>query len=205
MKGYSRIPIIYQQQDTHKERKFGLRPPEVLRAIVDRMKAVDWLVKHCALTFDDNWPTASQDIVIQSRGRRWYNEIKKQGKRFVIQGCTSIDKQTGRIGITIYRPGFDNEYVLAEEIYHVVFGIIRRAKPAMFQAIQRWHKNRLNNGIDPTVCLDEAFSKSMALEESGISTSLPRRLIKQVQRMFSPFCRIPDSVMGKIKSNWSLT
>jgi hypothetical protein len=171
MKGYPRIPIIYQQQDTHKERKSGLLPPEALRALVERMKTVDWLVKYCMLAFDDNWPAASQDIAIQSRGRRWYDEIKEQGKRFVIQGCTSIDKQTGRIGITIYQPGFDNERVLAEEIYHVVFGIIRKANPTMFQAIQRWHKNSLKKGIDPTVCLDEAFSKSMALEESGISTS----------------------------------
>jgi len=204
MKGYPQIPIIYQQQDTHKERKFGLRPPEALRVLVERMKRVDWLVKHCMLAFDDNWPIASQDIAIQSRGRRWYDEIKKRGKRFVIQGCTSIDKQTGRIGITIYRPGFDNERVLAEEIYHVVFGIIRKAKPTTHQATQRWYKNCLKKGIDPTVCLDEVFSKSMALEESGIATSLPHRLIKQAQRMFSPSCRIPDSVMQNVKANWSL-
>ncbi len=204
MKGYPRMPIIYQQQDTHKERKFGLRPPEALGDLVERMKVVGWLVKHCMLAFDDNWPVASQDIAIQSRGRRWYDEIKERGKRFVIQGCTSIDKQTGRIGITIYRPGFDNERVLAEEIYHVVFGIIRKTKPTTYQATQRWHKNSLKNGMDPTVCLDEAFSKLMAIEESGIATGLPHRLIKQAQRMFSPSCRIPDPVMEKVKTSWSL-
>ena len=204
MKGYPRIPIIYQQQDTHEERKFGLRPPEALRVLVERMKGVDWLVKHCMLAFDDNWPTASQDIAIQSRGRNWYDEIKERDKRFVIQGCTSIDKQTGRIGITIYRPGFDNERVLAEEIYHVVFGIIRKAKPTTYQATQRWHKNRLKKGTDPTVCLDEAFSKSMALEESGKGTDLPPGVVRHARRLFSPACRIPASVMQNVKANWSL-
>jgi hypothetical protein len=114
----------------------------------------------------------------------------------------SIDKQTGRIGITIYRPGFGDECVLAEEIYHVVFGVIRKAYPTMHRATQRWHKNHLKKGADPTVCLDEAFSKSMALEDSGIATSLPRTLVKRAQRMFSPSCKVPDSVMEKVKSNW---
>lgn len=168
------------------------------------MKSVDWLVKHCLLAFDDNWPAASQDIAVKSRGRCWCDEIKARGKRFVIQGCTSIDKETGRIGITIYRPGFDNERVLAEEIYHIVFGIIREAQLTTYQAIQRWHKNCLKKGMDPTVCLDEAFSKSMALDESGIATSLSRRLVREAQRMFSSSCRIPDSVMEKVKTSWSL-
>ena len=198
------MPIIFPQQDTHKERKSGLRPPEALRALVERMKGVDWLVRHCMLAFDDNWPAASKDIAIKSRGQRWYEEIKERGKRFVIQGCTSIDRETGRIGITIYRPGFDNERVLAEEIYHVVFGIIRNAQPTTHQVTQRWHENRLMKGMDPTVCLDEAFSKSMALEETGIATSLPRRLVREAQRMFSASCRVPDSVMEKVKTSWSL-
>ena len=49
IKGSTRMPIIYQQQDTHKERKFGLRPPEALRVLVERMKEVGRLVKHCML------------------------------------------------------------------------------------------------------------------------------------------------------------
>ena len=204
MREHPRLPIIYPPQDTHKERRFGLRPPEALTGLVERMKRVDWLVRHGLLAFDDNRPAASQEIAIQSRGRRWYDEIRERGKRFVIQGCTAIDNQTGRIGITIYRPGFDNERVLAEEIYHVVFGILRKAKPSMHQAMRRWHENRLKKGTDPTVCLDEAFSKSMALEESGIATGLPRCLLRQAQRLFSPACRIPDSVMEQVKASWSL-
>ena len=201
---YPQMPIIYQKQDTHRERRFGLRPPEALRGLVERMTRVQWLVRHCLLAFDDNRPAASQDIAMQSRGRRWCDEISKQGKRFVIQGCTSIDKDTGRIGITIYRPGFDDECVLAEEIYHIVFGIIRKADPKTHQATERWDKNRLKNGADPTVCLDEAFSKSMALEESGVATSLPRTLVKSTQQMFSPAHRISDSVMDKVKAGWSM-
>ena len=205
MQEHPQMPIIFPQQDTHKERKSGLRPPEALRGLVERMKSVGWLVKHCVLAFDDNWPAASKDIAIKSRGQRWYEEIKERGKRFVIQGCTSIDRETGRIGITIYRPGFDNERVLAEEIYHVVFGIIREAQPTTHQATQRWHKNRLKKGMDPTVCLDEAFSKSMALEESGIATSLPRSLVNHAQRIFSPAHKMPASIMEDVKTSWSLT
>ena len=70
-----RMPIVYQQQDTHEERKYGLRPPETLRELTERMKGVDWLAKHCILSFDDDWPTASADIAIRSRGRQWYEEI----------------------------------------------------------------------------------------------------------------------------------
>ncbi|MFC1633957.1 hypothetical protein ACFL5Z_03880 [Planctomycetota bacterium] len=204
IKEHPRMPIIYQKQDTHQERKFGLRPPEALRGLVERMKGVGWLVQYCLLAFDDNWPAASPDIAIQSRGQRWYEEIKERGNRFVIQGCTSIDKQTGRIGITIYRPGFDNERVLAEEIYHVVFGMIRAADLTTHRAAQRWYQSRLKSGTDPTVCLDEAFSKSMALEESGVTTSLPRRLVQRAQRMFSPAGRIPASVMDTIKASWAM-
>ena len=48
--------IIYQQQDTHEERKYGLRPPESMRELVERMKGIGWFAKHCMLAFDDNWP-----------------------------------------------------------------------------------------------------------------------------------------------------
>jgi hypothetical protein len=200
----ARMPIIYQQQDTHKERKFGLRPPEALRDLVERMKGVGWLVHHCLLAFDDNWPSASQEIAVKSRGRRWCDDIKKRGRRFVIQGCTWVDKDAGRIRITIYRPGFGNEKVLAEEAYHVVFGIIREADPTAHRATQRWYKSRLKSGADPTACLDEAFSKSMALEDSGVATSLPRSLVKRAQQVFSPAGRIPASVMDKVKTSWSM-
>jgi len=201
---YPRMPIIYQQQDTHQERKSGLRPPEALRGLVERMKSIGWLVKHCLLAFDYNWPAASQDIAVKSRGRRWCQEIKKRGKRFVIQGCALVDKDAGRIRITIYRPGFGDERVLAEEIYHIVFGMIRKADPTTHRAMQRWYQSRLKNGADPTVCMDEAFSKSMALEESGVTTSLPRRLVQRAQWMFSPAGKIPASVMDTVKASWSM-
>ena len=58
LKGSPQMPIVYQQQDTHQELKFGLRPPEALRGLVERMKEVGWLVRHCLLLFDDNWPMA---------------------------------------------------------------------------------------------------------------------------------------------------
>ena len=155
------------------------------------------------LAFDDHWPTASQDIAIKSRGRQWYEEVKERGKRFVIEGRTSVNKDTGRIGITIYRPGFTNACVLAEEIYHVVFGIIRESNPKIHQAMKRWYQSSIRNGRDPTVCLDEAFSKSIAMVESGVTTSLPRNVVKQAREIFSSANSIPDAIMEQVKANWS--
>jgi len=171
-----------------------------LRELVERMKGVHWLTKHCKLAFDDDWPAASPDIAIQSRGNRWYEKQSEHGKRFVIQGCTSIDKDTGRIGITIYRSGFDNDQVLAEEVYHIVFGILRHTHPETYQATQRWYERNLNSGADPTVSLDEVFSKSMGLEESGVTTDLPRRVVKHARSIFSSDGKVPDSIMEKVKT-----
>ncbi len=148
----------------------------------------------------DNPRRVDEVIAIRSRGRQWYEEISNRGKRFVIQGCTSIDKDTGRIGITIYRPGFDNEQVLAEEVYHVVFGILRQAHPKSYQAAQRWYESNLKKGADPTVSLDEAFSKSMRMEETGVTTGLPRRVARQARSIFSSDGKVPDSVMERVKA-----
>ena len=204
MRERPRMPIVYQQQDTHEERKFGLRPPEAMRELVERMKGINWIVEHCILVFDDHWPAASPFIAIQSRGRRWYKEISDRGQRFVIQGCTLIDKDAGRIRITIYRPGFGEPRVLAEEIYHVVFRIARKVNRKMHEAIQRWHKGRLKNGGDPTVCLDEAFSKAMALEESGVATDLPRSTVKDAKKTCSVTSSVSDTLMEGVKANWSM-
>ena len=57
---------------------------EPLRPLVKRMQRIDWVIENCILVFDDNSPAASQSIAMQSRGEKWYTEIKKQGKRPVI-------------------------------------------------------------------------------------------------------------------------
>jgi hypothetical protein len=184
MAGRPQLPIVYQQQDTHEERKYGLRPPEALRGFVDRMKRTDWLARHCLLMFDDNSPDATRAMAIQSNGETWTREKKSAGKRFVVRGRTSIHKDTGRIGITIYRPGFDEPGVLAEEIYHVVFGVMRETSPATYKAAERWYQRSLNSGADPTISLDEAFSKAMGLEEVGKASGLPPGVVKHARSLF---------------------
>ena len=89
-----RMPVVGQSTET-----------ESLKPIVERMQKVDWLVENCMLVFDRNCPVALPDIAIQSHGEKWYAEIKKQGKRPVVKGTTSIDQDTGRIRITIYGQG----------------------------------------------------------------------------------------------------
>ncbi len=193
MDGHPRMPVIGQSMQT-----------EPLAPMIERMQKTDWLVGNTILVLDDNSPVASIDIAVQSRGEKWYTELKKQGKRAVIRGSASIDRDTGRIKITLYNQGFDSKCVLAEEIYHIGFKIIRHSEQQALDAIQRWYEHQLQNGDDPTFSVADMFSTKMALEESGIATSLPRSLVKHAQRVFSPTSTIPASVMEKVKANWSL-
>jgi hypothetical protein len=173
---------------------------EPLKPLVKRMQRVDWVVENCILVFDDNSPAASDKIAAQSRGEKWCAEIKKQGKRLVIQGSASIDVDTDRIKITVYGPGFVQRWVLAEEVYHIVFEIIRHASPKTFASIKKWYANRLNHGLDHTLYIHEAFADLMVQEEdSPGTTDLPRHVVKYAQRVFSTNNTVPDSALERIK------
>lgn len=193
MDEHPRMPVIGRSGQT-----------EALKPMVDRMQKVGWLTENVILVFDDNSPSASQEIASQSRGISWYEQIRQQGKRPVILGAASIDKDTGRIKITIYNQGFDNEQVLAEEIYHIAYKVIRYAKPKAFEAIQRWYQGQLKRGSDPTFSLADMFCCKMALEESGITTGLPRSVVRQAQNIFSPTSVIPNCLMQEVKATWSI-
>jgi hypothetical protein len=189
MNGHPRMPVIGQSTKT-----------EPLEPLVMRMQRVDWVVENCILVFDDNAPVASQDVTIQSRGEKWYAEIKKQGKRPTIQGCASIDNDTGRIRITVYGQGFSQSRVLTEEVYHIVFEIIRHASPRTFESIKKWYSDRLSKGLDPTWHIHEAFAELMVQEEEFPgSTDLPRHAVKYARRAFSHNNTVPDSAIEKIK------
>jgi len=192
MDGNPRMPVIGQSTQT-----------ESLASIIERMQGVNWLARNTMLVLDDNSPAASADIAIESRGQKWYAELKKHNKRPVIYGSASLDRNTGRIRITVYNQGFESKCVLAEEIYHIGFKIIRHSKPQALQAIQKWYENQLRNGADTTFSMPDMFATKMALEESGIATSLPPGIVRHARLLFSPAARIPDSVMEKVKTNWS--
>jgi len=190
MNEHPRMPVIGQSTKT-----------EPLEPLVKRMQRVDWVVENCILVFDDIAPVASQNVAIQSRGEKWYAEIKKQGKRPIIQGCASIDRDTGRIKITVYGQGFCQSRVLTEEVYHVVFEIIRHASPRTFESIKKWYSNRLKHGLDPTWHIHEAFADLMVQEEEFPgSTDLPRHAVKYARRAFSTNNTVPDSTIEKIKA-----
>lgn len=196
------IPILYQKQDLRDEWKYGLRVPTGLEKTVDKIKKVDWLTKDAMLVFDDNSPTATRQLAIQSNGRDWTDQQEKQSKRYRIQGSTSIDKDTGRFRVDIYRPGFDNKSVLTEEIYHIVYGIIRQANPTIYRSTQQWHNKQLKNGADPTCTTEEAFASEMASEEMGVHTSLPRNVVEYAKKVFSDKSSVDDSVIEEVKANW---
>ena len=190
MNEHPRMPVIGQSTKA-----------EPLKPLMKRMQRVDWVIENCMLIFDDNSPSASQDVAVQSRGEKWCAEIKKQGKRPVIQGSASIDNDTGRIRITVYGPGFNQKRVLAEEVYHIVFEIIRHASPKTFASIRKWYANRLNHRLDPTLYLHEAFADLMVQEEeSSGSTDLPRHVVNYAQRVFSAKNTVPSSAIERIKA-----
>ena len=70
----------------------------------------------------------------------------------------------------------------------------------MHHAMQRWYMDELKNGMDATVCMDEAFSQRMALEESGVATGLPSNVVKHARRIFLEGSDVSDDVMEKIKA-----
>jgi len=172
---------------------------ETLEPMIKQMQKIDWLVENCMLVLDKNSPSASQDVAVQSRGEKWYTEIKRQGKRAVICGSASIDKNTGRIKITIYDQGFNESRVLTEEVYHIIFEIIRQASPKTFASIKKWYLNRLENGLDPTWLIHEAFAELMVQEtQLPGSTDLPRNVVNYAQRVFSDRNIVPKWVMKKV-------
>ena len=173
--------------------------------VIDRMQNVDWLAKNCMVVLDESTPRAAPDIAVESRGMRWYGEIKKQGKSAVIYGCTSIDGDSGRIRIDIFKPAFGNTRTLLEEVYHLVYRLIGITRPTHAGQIQRWYTNRLNSGADPTLNEDEAFALAMVQEESKPdSTDLPRGVVQFGHKLFSHAGRIPDLAIGRISHTKAL-
>ncbi len=190
MDAKSRMPVIGQSDET-----------EPLMPTIARMQKVDWLADVCMVVFDDNSPTALPEIAIQSKGKEWYAEIKKQGNRPIIKGATSIDQETGRIRITIFDQGFREKRVLIEEVYHIIFEIIRHQNLKAFETIRKWYSSRLQEGLDPTWHIPEAFAEQMVREEEFPgSTDLPRSIVKHAQKAFSPAHNVSELILEKILS-----
>jgi len=177
----------------------SLNGTEPLDLTIRKMQKIDWLVENCMLVVDRNSPSACRGIAVQSRGENWYTEIKQQGKRAVICGSASIDKDTGKIRITIYEQGLAGNRVLCEEIFHIIFEIIRHTSPKIFTLIEKWFLNRLKNGLDPTWQMYEAFAELMVREaQSTGSTDLPRRVVSYARNIFSNNKTVPARTMKKI-------
>jgi len=158
---------------------------EPLEPILGQMQRVDWVVDNCIVVLDENSPVASKEVAIHSRGEKWFAEIKKQGKRPVVRGSTSIDKDTGRIRITVYGQGFGESRVLTEEVYHIVYEIIRHASPKTFASIKKWHTNRLKHGL-------------VQEKKAPESTDLPRNVVNYAQRVFSDRNVVPKLAIEKV-------
>ena len=187
-----RMPVVCPSDDA-----------ESLAPLIQKMQKVDWLVGHVMVVFDEDTPLASRDIAIQSRGTAWYEQAMSHDRHPVICGCAHMDLDTRRIRITIYKPGFQTRQVLAEEIYHIGFKILCYESPRLFAAIRRWHRSQLAKGCDSTLSLADRFASMMALEETGVRTSLPSEVVRSARRLLAPTSQVPGSVMHKLITHWS--
>jgi len=149
--------------------------------LVNRMRKVNWLARNCMVVLDDHIPIANSDIAVQSRGQVWHGEIKRQGKNVSIYGSTAIDKDSKRILITLFEPAFNSSAVLAEEVYHMVYRIIGNTRSSIAKQIQRWYGKKVKSGL--------------AIEDvARFKSDLPASVLHHAKKLFSPSCRVPDSV-----------
>lgn len=176
---------------------------ESLSPLIARMQRVDWLRQNVILVFDHHSLAAPEDIAIQSRGRIWYEKIRADNRRPLIMGSASMDKDTGRILITLYSSAFGDRQVLAEELHHIGLKVIWYTRPVAFRAICRWYQRQLQDGGDPTFSMPDMFAHNMGLEESCITTTLPRTVVQSAKSLLAPSNRLSPSVMEQVKANWS--
>lgn len=186
MAEHPRLPVIGKSTET-------------LEPMLRKMQNINWMVDNCIVVLDENSPEALKNMAVKSRGEKWYAETKKQGNRPVVCGSTSIDKDTNRVRITLYGQDSNKERVLTEEIYHIVYEIIRHTNPKTFGLMKKWYCNQLKAGFDPTWHMHEAFAELMVREtELPESTGLPRRVVNYAQKVFSPAYKVPSSIMEEI-------
>lgn len=196
------LPVVYPKQGLRQEWKYGLRPPKGLEATVEKIKKVDWMVRDTMLVFDDNAPTAPRDVTATGdRDTRASVSIQPY-TRYVMEAATSVDNDTGRLRIAVYRPGFGQKRVLANEVYHIVLAILRESQSDTYQAVQHWYTKRVGQGIGSKQTIEQAFADEMGLEETGVRGSLPRHIVKNARRIFSENAAVSAETVAKVKNNW---
>jgi len=192
MVAHPRMPVVCQSPDT-----------APLVPLLQQMQKVGWLVRSVMVVFDDDSPLAHPDIAVQSRGAAWYAQARSQAKHLVVCGCACVDRDASRIRITIYRPGFGTRRVIMEEIYHIGLKILFYQRRRLFGVIRRWYQDQLARGQDPTISLPDMFASTMALEETGVNTSLPSCAVNSARSLLCPTAHVPVSIMQKVMLHWS--
>jgi len=196
------LPIIYPTQGIHQEWKHGLRPPKGLEAMVEKAKGVDWMVRDTMLVFDDNTP------IVPTNGAGALNRYERAEtplqphRRCVVEGTTFVDNDTDRLRIAIYRPGFGQQRVLANEVYRIVLAILGQAQSPTYHAVQSWYTKRVGQGLESEQAMEQAFAHEMGLEETGVRGSLPRSVVKRAQDIFSRNASVSAETMTKVKECW---
>jgi len=202
LRNHSTLPIVYHRQNVHHEWKYGLQPPKDLATIVEKIKGVDWMVRDTMLTFDDNTPTVPLGVTATPYSNDRAGTSPHPYERHVLEGATSVDKTTGRLRMTVYRPGFGQKRVLASEVYRIVLAILGEAQPSTYKTVQRWHAKRMGQGIGTEQTVEQAFVDEMGLEENGVRGSLPRGVVRNAKHIFSRNAVVSPETMAKVKDNW---
>jgi hypothetical protein len=196
------LPIVYPKQGLHQEWKYGLRAPKGLETMVEKIKKVDWMVRDTMLVFDDNTPTAPADVAATGDRDTRAGISLQPYTRYVMEAATSVDNDTGRLRIAVYRPGFSQARVLAKEVYHIVLAILQESKSDTYQAVQHWYTKRVGQGIGSEQTIEQAFADEMGLEETGARSSLSRGVVKNARHIFSKNAAVLPETMSKVKDNW---
>jgi hypothetical protein len=188
-----------------KEAVRGYKEERVVEVIGDVPQAHQKLIKQIAkskfaqdnvsIEYDDQEVMAHEEQARQSIGDVKYEANRARGSTHFVAGSTYFDRNRGRVRITIYRLGQRSARILAEELHHVSFNVIRAGMRGAFREIERWYQKGLKEGSDPSVDLEEAFAKKMSEETVRPGkTDLPAVVIDLANGIWSGQVTVPKKV-----------
>jgi len=172
--------------------------------LIERHKGAAYTGKNTGVVFKPGEypPNPVEAEIIENIGAEVYNE--KYGKNFKIVGQTFYDGSTGRLISEIFSEGTGRARVLAEELYHPVFYIIRERDRGSFGKIQEWFDRRTKFAGQT---IEEAFSKELSLIEIGARqpsrSDLPTDIINLARDIFSGKQSVSQEVMDKVKAEFT--
>ena len=171
------------------EKRYGLRVPAEHENLINTLKKNPWFAANCDIVYNSARPYAPAEIAKSS-----LTEGYNPAKNYEIAGSWHIDRESRRGQITIFRAGFNNLQILAEELYHAVFDIILIADKPLNKKIQRFVRR-----YAPSRSAEEAFAKAMTSESNCRGSSwLPRDMVGLAMDIVKGRRSIPADAMERV-------